>query len=74
MPEIWLRYGTTDVVLDIRFENLANQISASLPPMPDEQLAAAIAGAPLTDNVLFVALSGSKAAGRVIAMLADQAR
>ena len=25
MPEIWLRYGNTDVVLDIKFENLANQ-------------------------------------------------
>jgi hypothetical protein len=74
MPEIWLRYGTTDVVLDIRFENLANQISASLPPMPDDQIGAAVAGVPLTDNALFVALSGSKAAGRVIAMLADQAR
>jgi len=74
MPEIWLRYGTTDVVLDIRFENLANQISASFQAMPDEEVSAAVAGAPLTDNMLLVALSGSTAAGRVIAMLAEQAR
>lgn len=74
MPEIWLRYGATDVVLDIRFENLSNQVSASFTAMPDEQVAAAVAGVPLTDNMLLVALSGSRAAGRVVAMLADQAR
>src|SRR5688572_2181709 len=74
MPEIWLRYGTTDVVLDIRFENLANQISAGFPALPEEEVRAAIAGAPLADNMLVFALSGSKAAGRAISMLAGQAR
>ncbi len=74
MPEIWLRYGSTDVVLDIRFENLANQISATFPALPDDQIAAALAGVQLTDNMLLIALSGSKAATKVIAMLADQAR
>lgn len=74
MPEIWLRYGSTDVVLDIRFENLANQISASFPVMSDEQINAAIAGVPLTDNMLVIGLSGSKATGKVIALLWEQAR
>ena len=74
MPEIWLRYGTTDVVLDIRFENLANQISASFPATPEEQISAAVTGASMSDNMLIVALSGSKAAGKVIAMLAEQAK
>jgi hypothetical protein len=74
MPEIWLRYGTTDVVLDIRFENLANQISAGFPALPVEEIKAAIAGVPLTGNMLIVALSGSKAAGRVVAMLGEETR
>lgn len=74
MPEIWLRYGTTDVVLDIRFENLANQVSASFQALPEEEVGAAIAGVSLTDNMLVLALSGSKAAGRAIAMLAGQGR
>jgi hypothetical protein len=74
MPEIWLRYGTTDVVLDIRFENLANQISASFPTLPEEEIKAAVAGVPLTDNMLILALSGSKAAGKTIAMLGEEAR
>ncbi len=69
MPEIWLRYGTTDVVLDIRFENLANQISAGFQLLPEEQVRAAIA-----DNMLILALSGSKATAKTIAMLAEQAR
>src|SRR6185295_2245886 len=47
---------------------------ASFQAMPDEEVSAAVAGAPLTDNMLLVALSGSTAAGRVIAMLAEQAR
>jgi hypothetical protein len=75
MPEIWLRYGSTDVVLDIRFENLANQISAGFPALPEEEIrSAAVAGVPLTDNMLILALSGSKAAGKVIAMLGEEAR
>jgi hypothetical protein len=74
MPEIWLRYGTTDVVLDIRFENLANQISAGFQALPEEKVKAAVAGVPLTDNMLILALSGSKAAGRAIAMLGEAAR
>lgn len=74
MPEIWLRYGTTDVVLDIRFENLANQISAGFQELPEEEIRAAIAGVPLSDNMLILALSGSKAAGRTIAMLGEEIR
>jgi hypothetical protein len=74
MPEIWLRYGTTDVVLDIRFENLANQVSAGFPALPEEEIRAAVAGAPLTGNMLILALSGSKAAGRAIAMLGEEAK
>ena len=74
MPEIWLRYGTTDVVLDIKFENLANQISAGFPRLTEDELNSAISRVPLTDNMLIIALSGSKAAGSIIAKLAERAR
>jgi hypothetical protein len=73
MPEIWLRYGTTDVVLDIKFENLTKQISAGFQVMPEEEIGATIADAPLTENMLILALSGLKAAGKTIAILAEQA-
>jgi hypothetical protein len=75
MPEIWLKYGTTDVVLDIRFENLANQISFTFQvPLEQEDVKTAItSGVPLTDKMLFLGLSGSKAAAKVIMMLAEEA-
>lgn len=74
MPEIWLRYGTTDVVLDIRFENLASQISSSFAPMGEEQASAAYEGVPVTDNMLLVALSPSKAVARAVNTIAESAK
>jgi hypothetical protein len=73
MPEIWLRYGTTDVVLDIRFENLAGQVSSNFPSMPDEQVKEVLAGVPATDNMLVVALSSSRAVARAVSEIAARA-
>lgn len=74
MPEIWLRYGTTDVVLDIKFENLASQISSTFQMPLEQDLKTAITSSvPLTDKMLFLGLSGSKAAAKVIMMLAEEA-
>lgn len=74
MPEIWLRYGTTDVVLDIRFENLASQVSCSFPLLPDEQVKTALEGVPVTDGMLVLALSSSKAAARAVNAIVGIAR
>ncbi len=75
MPEIWLRYGTTDVVLEIKFENLANQISSTFKvPLEQDVKTAITSGVPLTNKMLFLVLSGSKAAAKVIMMLAEEAR
>jgi hypothetical protein len=75
MPEIWLRYGTTDVVLDIKFENIANQISSTFQvPTKQEDVKTAITSSlPLTDKVLILGLSTSKAAAKTITMLAKEA-
>jgi hypothetical protein len=75
MPEIWLRYGTTDVVLDIRFENLANQISSTFQVLPEQEVKTAIiSSVPLTDKMLFLALSGSKATAKILMMLVEELR
>lgn len=74
MPEIWLRYGTTDVVLDIRFENLASQVSSNFPLMPEEQAKAAYEAVPVTDSMLVLALSPSKAAARAVHAIFESAR
>ena len=74
MPEIWLRYGTTDVVLDIKFEHIANQISSTFQvPLEQDIKTAITSGIPLTDKMLFLGLSGSKAAAKIIMMLAEEA-
>jgi hypothetical protein len=74
MPEIWLRYGTTDIVFDIKFENLANQISSTFQvPLQQDVKTAITSGVPLTDKMLFLGLSGSKAAAKIIMMLAEEA-
>jgi hypothetical protein len=73
MPEIWLRYGTTDVVLDIRFENLAGQVSSNFPSLPDEQVKDALAAVPATDNMLVVAMSSSRAVARAVSEIAARA-
>jgi hypothetical protein len=75
MPEIWLRYGTTDAVLDIKFENIANQISSTfqVPLEQDDVRTAITSGVPLTDKMLILGLSASKAAAKTITMLAQEA-
>jgi hypothetical protein len=75
MPEIWLRYGTTDVVLDIKFENIANQISSIFQmPLEQEDVKTTITSSiPLTDKMLILGLSASKAAVKTITMLAQEA-
>ncbi|HEX2557085.1 MAG TPA: hypothetical protein VHK86_02075, partial [Nitrososphaera sp.] len=58
----------------IKFENLSSQISSSFQALPEEEIRAGIAGVPLTDNMLVLALSGSKAAAKAAVMLAEAAR
>ncbi|HEX2107301.1 MAG TPA: hypothetical protein VHF28_06180 [Nitrososphaera sp.] len=75
MPEIWLRYGTTNVVLDIKFENIANQISSTFQaPLGQEDVKTRITSSlPLTDKMLILGLSASRAAAKTITALAQEA-
>jgi len=74
MPEIWMRYGTTDIVLDIKFENLANEISSVFQTSQEQDIKADLTShAPLTDKMLFLALSASKGTAKVLSMLAQEA-
>lgn len=56
MPEIWLNYGATDVVLDIKAENLDQKIELDVPSLDDSQISEKIdavdLGKPLTLVVL----------------------
>jgi hypothetical protein len=74
MPEIWLRYGSTDVVLDIRYENLLDHVSSNMQPLQEDQVTRSLDSVSLGDNTLVVALSSTKQVCRVIGMLAERAR
>jgi len=38
MPEIWLNYGSTDVVLDIKAENLEEKIDVEGKTLSDSEI------------------------------------
>jgi hypothetical protein len=73
MPELWLRYGTTDIPLDIRFENLNKNIVPASTQLPDEQVKDKLQEIPLKENCLLVVLSSSVLTRRVLTWIIDSA-
>jgi hypothetical protein len=71
MPEIWLKYGPTDIALDIKFGNLLAEVSPDLPLISDEDIRATLGDMPMSNNMLILALSRSKPVQRVIQILRD---
>ncbi|MFZ0221896.1 MAG: hypothetical protein WAM42_09420 [Candidatus Nitrosopolaris sp.] len=69
MPEIWLKYGPTEIALNIKFGNLLAEVSPDLPPTSEEDIAATLGDMPMSNNMLIFALSRSKPVQRVIQML-----
>lgn len=68
MPEIWLGYGRTEVVMDVRAENLEGTVASTGTPMPDEQLAEKLSSVDLT-GVEIAALDGSWGTRRIVSFL-----
>ena len=73
MPEIWLRYGTTDIALDIRFENLYKEITPQVFPLQEDQINYRLQDVPVKDNTLIIAFSCTLATRRVLSSLIDKA-
>jgi hypothetical protein len=69
MPEIWLKYGLTDIALDIKFGNLLAEVSSELRATSEEDIAATLGDMPMSNNMLIFALSRSKPVQRVSQML-----
>ena len=75
MPELWLKYGTTDVVLNIRYENLLKHITASsFALLSDDQIKNCLNDVTLTQDTMIFALSDTKSAAMVISILVQLAR
>jgi hypothetical protein len=71
MPEIWLQYGTTDIALDIRFENLYKEITPRVSSLPEDQINYRLKDVPLKDNILIIVFSSTVATKRVLSPLLE---
>lgn len=66
MPEIWLNYGITDVVLDIRAENLDQKIDSDGKILEDDKITEKLSAMDITKPIELVVLHYSKAIQKII--------
>lgn len=69
MPEIWLNYGPTDVVLDIKAENLDQQVSAEGKTLEDSEVNSRLDSLDLTKPLEIIVLNNSKSVQKTLTML-----
>ena len=69
MPEIWLSYGSTEVVLDIKAENLEKQIVPEAKNLADPEIASKLQTIDLTKPTELVVLETTKAVQKAISLL-----
>jgi len=69
MPEIWLNYGITDVVLDIKAENLEQKIDSDGEILDDSTINEKLGTLDLTKPMELVVLHNSKSIQKIISSL-----
>ncbi len=69
MPEIWLNYGVTDVVLDIRAENLEQKIDSDGKVLEDSAINEKLNSLDLSKPMEIVVLHNSKSVQKIISSL-----
>jgi len=69
MPEIWLNYGVTDVVLDIKAENLEQKIDSDGKILEDAQINDKLNALDLSKPMELVVLHNSKSIQKIISSL-----
>ncbi len=69
MPEIWLNYGSTEVVLDIKAENLEREIRSEGKNLSDSEIASKLGSIDLTKPTEMVILESTRAVQKVIQSL-----
>ena len=69
MPEIWLNYGMTDVVLDIKAENLEQKIESDGKVLDDSQIIEKLSTLDLSKPMELVVLHNSKSIQKLISQL-----
>jgi hypothetical protein len=71
MPEIWLSYGPTDVVLDVKAENLEKQIVSGGVNLIDSEIASKLESLDMSKPTEFVIMEYSKTTQKIISVLLD---
>jgi hypothetical protein len=75
MPELWFKYGTTDIVMNIRHENLLKHISASsFALLSEEEIKKILSDVALSKDTVIFALSDTKSVATVVTILVQLAR
>ena len=69
MPEIWLNYGVTDVVLDIRAENLEQKIDSDGKILEDSAINEKLNSIDLSKPMELVVLHNSKSIQKIVSSL-----
>ncbi len=69
MPEIWLNYGVTDVVLDIRAENLDQKIDSEGKTIEDQVISEKLGTIDLSNPMELVVMHNSRAVQKIISSL-----
>lgn len=72
MPEIWLNYGKTDIVLDIRAENLDQQLDSQGKALNDSELGEKLDTLDITKPMELVVLNSSKSIQKTISALFEK--
>ncbi|AFS80169.1 hypothetical protein NKOR_01295 [Candidatus Nitrosopumilus koreensis AR1] len=69
MPEIWLNYGITDVVLDIRAENLEQKIDSDGKILDDSSINEKLSTIDFSKSIDLVVLHNSKSVQKIISSM-----
>ncbi len=72
MPEIWLNYGITDVVLDIKAENLDEKIEYEAPVLDDTVVSERLDGIDMSKPLTLVLLNYTPAVQKALAMIFEK--
>ena len=75
MPELWLKYGQTSVVVDIKYENLLAHIYPRPPAdyLAEQQIEDELSNMDVTDNTIIVVLSVSQAVINLVDQIVQRA-
>ena len=71
MPEIWLKYGSTEVVLDIKAENLLDYVTEEIEHLSEEQISSKLEAITAKNDTQIVVLDTSQYAAKLASMLVD---